>query len=235
MGLHDPSSVIICYLGKGVSTLLNIGQWLWYGLQLPGCPLSTKVDSADIILAQAFGRNTLVDSDLANLRLYRDQRGEAATLAWCRLRVEPGMPNRSLAMQLMHFMHQTGRPAIVQWEILVACPAAWYEHHQSRIGIVWPSQVPGAVLTTRDVLHTSLVLADIRQWQRTRALVLAHRRHAMRVAMMYRRMTGRWPVVPEELPDDFDCNSVQWWTKHPLAWTFYEFLARGHHLVHHWV
>lgn len=213
----------------------NLGQWLWYWIQVPGCPTGPKPESADVLIVQAFGRNHLVDNDLAKLRQFHDEHGadDAVTLAWCRAHVEPGNPNRSLAMELMDAVHHLHVPVIAQWEVIAACPADWYNHHQSAVICLWPSATPGEYFSTRDVLRLSLQLMEQRGWNRP--VILAHAGQAMRVAMMVRKMAGDWPSVLPNLPDDYDRESVQPWTRGRFAWMIHEFLARVHHVLHRWV
>ncbi len=213
----------------------NLGQWLWYLLQEPGCPASFKEPAFDVVLVQAFGRNHLHDNDLANMRRFHDEHGgnDAHTLAWCRDHVEPGVPNRILAWHLMNIMHHHEVLAFAQWEVVAACPADWYAAHHHRVVCLWPPATPGQYFSTRDVLEKSF--AEMRPRGRSRPLILAHAGQAMRVAMMIRKMTDRWPAVWVDLPDDFDRSSVQSWTRNRWAWMMHEFLARAHHIVHGWV
>lgn len=213
----------------------TLGQWLWYWLQAPGCPGLQHPGPADVIIVQAFGRNHLHDNDLARLRKFHDDNGsiDAYTLEWCRSHVEPGNPNRSLAMELMDAVHHLRVPVIAQWEVIVACPVDWYVRHQSAVTCLWPSATPGEYFSTRDVLAASFEVMDRFAWKHP--VVLAHAGQAMRVAMMVRKMRGEWPSVLPNLPNDFDRESVQPWTRNRLAWMAHEFLARGHHLVHRWV
>lgn len=209
----------------------NVVQWLWYWLQLPGCPFGARADEADVILVQAFGRNHLADNDLANLRRYHDEHGgrDAVTLAWCRDHVEVGSANRSLAMELMDLVHHSHLPVIAQWEVIVPLPISWYERHQSRIICLWPSAVPGEYFSTVDVLAKALTTMTEHRWDSP--LVLAHAGQVMRCAMLIRRELGRWPAIPPNLPNEFDRDSVQPWTRNRAAWMWHEFLARGHHVV----
>lgn len=213
----------------------TIQQWIWYWLQIPGCPDGPKVGAADALLVQAFGRNHLADNDLANLRRFHDDHGsvDAVTLAWCRDNVEPGQVNRQLAWHMMNAVHRHRLTVIAQWEVIVACPRDWYQSHRDRVICLWPSATPGAYFSTREVLESSF--AAMKDRHLSRPMILAHAGQAMRVAMMIQKTTGTWPVIHAQLADEYDRESVQPWTRNRFAWMVHEFLARGHHVVHHWV
>lgn len=211
-------------------------SWIWYWLQLPGCSQRSPEAQADVIVVQAFGRNTLIEEDLANLRRYHDGNGnhDGLTLAWCRdHQIEVGDPNRSLAMVLINMVHQTRLPVVAQWEVILACPPDWYKHHRQSIFCLWPPAQPGQYFTTRRVLEDTVAVMRFRGWRRP--LVLAHTRQLHRVCLMLKRLSGAWPAVSRDQIDEFDSQSLQPWTRNIFAWWYRETRVRVHHVLHHWV
>lgn len=210
--------------------------WLRYVFQIPGLPSIGSPLSAQVVAVQAFGRNTFLDADLSNIRVYHDQSGanDEVTLNWLwEHNFDPGHPNRQLALETRSLLDRMPVYAIVQWEVAAAFDRAWYAANSRRIICLWPSATPGQYFSTRDVKMQTVEVMRARGW--SDVIELAHRRQVVRAYLILRKLLGHDPITVTIRTDGFDRKSVQPWTKSWYRWAWYEFLARLHHLALGWV
>lgn len=210
--------------------------WWRYILQIPGLPKIGSVSDAEVVAVQAFGRNTFIDADLANIRVYHDQHGgdDAVTIAWLwEHNFDPGHPNRQLALETRSLLDRWPISAIVQWEVAAAFDRHWYAANRHRVICLWPSATPGEYFSTRDVKMATVRIMDEHGWRQV--IELAHRRHVVRAYLILRQLLGHDPIAVTIRTDGFDHKSVQPWTTSWYRWAWYEFLVRLHHLAVRWV
>ncbi len=226
-------------LGMNIE-LLNI--WTRYFLVWPGLSKNPPQDriskKPDVLLAQAFGRNTLGDADLWWLGNLAKKESGAVADEVRDMKFDPGQPNRELAVLLTNILIANPRlAAIIQWEIAMALDKEWYERNQDRIIWLWPPD--GAKrFSTRDVLLDSFKIMKEKGWKRP--IVLAHKRQIVRAYLIARRLAWKTSQIetafayPSEV-SSFDKGSKQWQTASSTNWVIYEALCRAIHLLRRWV
>jgi hypothetical protein len=218
-----------------------MGLWFRYFLLWPGAPVTGDPNDADSILVQAFGRNSVADTDLHRIRKNRDNCGFDYEMI-LKLRgggCDPGLPNRQLAKICMHLVEKHRLTAIVQWEVAVAFDPAWYGKWRENIFCLWPPKKPGEYFTTKEVKEDSVRM--MKKLGKKNPIELAHRRQIVRAALILKKILRREgfsntvPIIVTGQPDSFDANSVQIWTRNPARWLLRESLARIHHLVFRYI
>lgn len=79
-----------------------------------------------------------------------------------------------------------------------------------------PSNTLGGGIDSWDVLQ-----AAKQYWRNEHAETTAlfgQARHVGRVACQYEQLFGSRPIIPANLPDTYDPESPQWWTRTPTLW-----------------
>jgi len=212
--------------------------WLRYPLCWLGLTRLGRYEDVQAIIAIAFGRNNLPETELNRLWEFRQQFGQANGadhLAIAALRdkgFNPGRPNHGLATVVQKAMARSRRFCYLQWEVATALDPAWYNLNWRWVKVIWPAN-DGAYLSTRDILLA--IKPEMITRQETEAAIIAHQGMIVRVALLARRQLGLNPIIPEQDINEFDRNSVQPWTRQRWAWLKRETLARAHHLLHRWV
>jgi hypothetical protein len=211
-------------------------KWIVYLAVFPTLRASGDESTADALFVQAFGRNSISDANLHEVgRTYLFYGSDHAALEALRMDgVDPGDPNRELALIAMNIMDRNPKLiGAVQWEVALAFPLAWYLKERDRIFCIWPPADPKARFSTRDVKLSSAEI--LRTHNGKRVIELAHARQIGRAALVVRKIMGEMPVIPHRLVWSFDARSVQPWTRNLSAYLWYESRARVHHLLYRWV
>lgn len=210
---------------------MKIGMLFRYMIPLFGARKSRDMYKGDVVFAQAFGRNTFSDGSVfAAGVMFSELEDDEKTLAWLKSRdFDPGIPNKKLAEITKELMIQHFIPAIVQWEIAAAFETEWYTHNKKRIVCIWPSQEGRNYLDTEKVINLSLQAA--KKLGYSNPIEVAHTMQSMRAALIIRKLSGKFPLIPDNLPSIFDKKSIQWWTRNIWAWTFRETFTRIHHIL----
>lgn len=225
------------------SSLRSLLSWLRYVLVWPAMPPRGDQSLATDIVAVAFGRNSVRDDDLSEVARIAAE-AESDSDAMVRLQrngFDPGGPNRSLADELKQAIDTaiTDVRATVQWEIAFALYEQWpsvWRGHESQVRVVWP-RVNRKRLSTEDVLVDAVRHLDPEQGHQV--LLLAHRRHAPRVLLLWKRLAravgnvgSRNSIILTAQPTTFfDEHSVQRQTTSAAAWLVRESLVRLHHIL----
>lgn len=199
-----------------------------------GMPESKKIYEGDVMLAQAFGRNSFTETDLKILNeKFNEFESDEKILEWIRTKnFDPGKPNKEIADGIMDYMQRRYIPAIVQWEIAVAFPSDWYERNKKYITCIWPPE-ESKYFDTRSVVIASLKAMEEKKL--SHPIVAAHKMQIVRVACMVKKLSGKFPFVSEVQPKSFDRNSLQWWTRNIFFWLLREFFVRIHHIIKRYV
>ena len=113
----------------------------------------------------------------------------------------------------------------------------WYATHTESLKVIWPPSE--GYLATRGLFLEAKRIADAHGW--CIPLLVAHPEHIQRCFHIARKIFGNNSCTTTDYAsfgwiDWFDPKSVQWWTRGPWRWFFYEiFIARPHHLLHGWM
>src|SRR4030043_583677 len=201
-----------------------IGIWLryfafWLGVGPMGDP-----KEADVIIVQAFGRNSIIDDRLFEVRRIFDEAGSdlAAIKKLQEMKFadkknffDPGIPNRILAKQCSELVERNNIPAIVQWEIAAAFTPHWYWEHKKSFFCIWPSKKPGKYFSTYDLNVKAIEIMKEKGFRRP--IVLAHKMQMARAFLIAKKLLkenfdGSSAIVVYKGPDFFDPDSVQWFT-----------------------
>ena len=211
--------------------------WIRYLLIWPGLRPIGDPAQADVIIIQAFGRNSIPDSELYLVRQLR----ELCDNDWLTIKklqqspifFDPGKPNFSLALECQNLVDQYHLPIITQWEVAAAFGPYWHEKHKENIFCVWPPTEPQKRFSTREVkMATKKIMAD-HGW--TKPIELAHKRQIIRSFLIVRKLIDT-PIITKQRTDVFDPNSVQSWTRDGRSWLLkYEPYVRAHHILNRWV
>ena len=209
-----------------------IRLWLRYLLVYPGAPPLGDVAEADVIIVQAFGRNSFSDRVLHNIgKLYNDCcNDDLLTIRQLHYNnFQPGLPNLSLANECRVLMENFNKPAIVQWEVAAAFEFEWYKKNSHRIFCVWPPDRPVKRFSTWQVKEKTREIMDRYGWKIP--VELAHKRQYIRAFFTVYKLIGP-AVIPPQNTDCYDPLSVQKWTSSPFRWFIpYEPIARIYFLM----
>lgn len=218
--------------------------WICYFLPLfPAVPTVGRLEEADCVFVQAFGRNHWDDHILGLLleRIKNISSGELAMLeALKKIGFQPGKPNFALAMKAKQLYDQCHLPIIAQWEIVYTLfwlDEQWYFDHQQGIDCIWPV---GEYFSTYHEKAISLQKMESRGCKKP--LELAHPAMVVRAVMtIWKR--GVVPIVIGVSPFSFwkeelwawDRDSVQWWTRFFLLWLIRETPGRAKVIQLGWI
>ena len=218
--------------------------WLRYFAIWPGLPAVGNPKKADVIIVQAFGRNSFIDERLFEIRRIFDKAGSDFTAVENirkikfldnRVGFDSGLPNKALAQECRTLMERYNIPAIVQWEIATAFEPEWYRKYHEKIICLWPSVNPKEYFSSQLVKEQAVRKMIQMAW--LVPLELAHRRMTVCSFMMTKRLLkkhralSRGIVVVEQRVDSFDPNSVHWWTRNKYFWIMREVPVRVHHVL----
>ncbi len=200
----------------------------------PGSNLYDRsVGTNDSLLVQAFGRNTITDEELPELRRAYDVDAERNDmLMWEILKAskfDPGSSNEALAEAVATKL--TESPVIepiLQWEDGYAL---WqknpdlYARNFNRIHTVWPQS---QVYRTFEVKRDSLDIMD--RFGLYNPLELSHPDMMIRALSILSKLGVEADPLIVEVP--FDADSVQRQVTGPREWQVREALTRVHHVLH---
>lgn len=213
--------------------------WLWYWLVfLPGCPDIGRVEDADCLYVQAFGRSMYTDKELRGLAwLCRESTltDEEKFTELRRRGFKPGDSNVEIAFAAWGIIHQQSLPAIMQWEVAYSMweqYPRWYGKFRERLIALWPS-VAADYFSTMEVKTLSRDTARARGW--SRPMELASSWMIIRAALIVAKLEGRLPIVRDMDLLETDPASVQGWTKSWWRWLPREFVGRILHVLCRWV
>ena len=192
---------------------------------------------ADVIIIQAFGRNSILDSELYSIGQLR-KLGNNDWLTINKLRqgpinFDPGEPNTDLALECQDLVDKYHLPVITQWEVAAALGPNWYEKHKKNIYCIWPPTRPQKRFSTREVISLTAEIMAKQGWKKP--VVLAHKRHITRVYLIAKKLLAKSPAVVAQKTKCFDSQSIQKWTRNWLLWFVYEMIGKGYHLLKRWV
>ncbi len=211
--------------------------WLRYFLIWPGLQPIGNPAEADVIIIQAFGRNSIPDSELYSIGQLRELSNNdwltINKLGQGPINFDPGEPNVSLALECQDLVDQYHLPVITQWEVAAAFGPRWHKRHRESIFCVWPPTEPQIRFSTREVISLTAEVMAKHGWEKP--IILAHKRHIARVYLIAKKLLAMLPTVVAQKTKGFDSQSVQIWTRNWFFWFMYEILGRGYHLLKKWV
>lgn len=116
--------------------MTNLEIWIRYFFIWPGLRPIGNPAEADVIIIQAFGRNSILDSELYSIGQLR-KLGNNDWLTINKLRqgpinFDPGEPNTDLALECQDLVDKYHLPVITQWEVAAALGPNWYEKHKKK-------------------------------------------------------------------------------------------------------
>lgn len=210
---------------------MTLKMFLRYCVPWKSAPASIDLREGDVIFVQAFGRNTFSESSVFAVGVMSGEiSDDERTLEWLESHnFDPGIPNKKLAQRTRELMEKYEIPAIVQWEVAAAFEKRWYLQNKKRIICIWPPEERNAYFDTTKVKMRSLEYAKEYGWESP--IEVAHAMQITRAALIIEKLSGKFPLIPNSLPDDFDKKSVQWWTRNIWVWLARESLGRIHHLI----
>lgn len=217
----------------------KLKMWLWYWLFfLPGCPNIGRVEDADCLYVQAFGRSMYTDKELQGLTWLCRESPWSDEKKYAELQARgfyPGDSNVELAIAAWEIIARRPLLAIMQWEVGFALWQEyphWYNEHRLELVTLWPS-VAVDYFPTIDVKRQSFALAKARGKSRPREL--ANSWMLVRAALIVGKLEGRLPIVRDMDLLVMDPTSVQSWTRAWWLWLPREFISRCVHVVYRWV
>ena len=202
-------------------------------------PVIGNIEKGTILLAQAFGRNDVLDEKLGVIASLAKQNIEINILAVIAKEVDPGKSNMDLARKIIEILKsRSDLPAVIQWEIAVAIyrlNKVWYLENACRIAAVFPNG--NGRFSTKDVLEKSLTIANSRGWIVDCPIVVAHEDMYARAWFLARKIFGISPISLGEKTwtHTYDFKSVQEVTKSHQSFMLYEWKVRIHHFLLGWV
>lgn len=198
---------------------------------------------ADCAIALSFGRNSVPDNHLADVRNFYDafKQNDAETMDHIDhpyfSGFDPGQPNHEIAQRAEVCMVAYDIPLITQWEISMSLykqlGVAWVKNryaHQE-LFCLWPPAGRSAYRTI-EVLEDAFKITQQQGWKRP--VLLAHDYHMPRVAMLARRFWPEFIIGFPVITHTFDRKSIQPMTASLSAWYKYELKGRVHHLFFGW-
>ena len=218
--------------------------WMYYANIFGTMPPNGTPRESGYAVALAFGRNSIPDQNLQSMvckKVYRPHvTAHLATIAYLNHEgFDPGKPNRHIANCIKNYVEDYRRPVAAQWELCIALFQIYGEQwvrsaiNNSRLFCLWPRPNMNAYRSLHVLEDAYNVLSTV-QPQR-RPLLIAHDLHMPRVYMLARKLWTNPIIGFKTITRSFDAQSVQKQITSPLCWYGYEFRARAHHLLHHWV
>ncbi len=197
----------------------------------PGSWPAPRIAHHDVMLTQAFGRNSITEAELPIVHEAREAgRSDEEMFDWLAQQdFDPGISNRDLAGVIANDLRDetTHREHVLQWEVAYALyisEPALYARFRKYLHVLFP---PNGKYPTYRVKADSIKQMDAHGLMH--ALELAHQDMAVRSVGILRQQ-GVWTdLAPAHIR--FDPDSTQPWTRNPLFWTGREFLARGEHVL----
>ena len=204
--------------------------WLRFFLIWPGLPAIGNPEDADVIIVQAFGRNTYNDKELdIVVKIIEKAESELEAIdELIRRKFDPGRPNFELAEQAKEIADTYNLPIITQWEIGVALRMlypSWLETHQ--VLCVWPGREK--YLETWIVKEKTYKIMQQYGWQIP--IELAHTRQISRSYLIVKLITNVNPIVIPSKAKSFDRKSKQWWIRSWYLWLLREIPVKGRFFV----
>jgi hypothetical protein len=186
----------------------------------------------DVVLAQAFGRNTFTDKELPQVRQMYEAAGCDDLVMWQALSqagFDPGWSNRALgnavAVRVMDGV--PAMEAVVQWEVAYALwqrdPEA-YQRFKHHVHTLWPQR---GFYPTVDVKADSVGLMDRLGLYNPQEL--AHPDMMVRAMGILAKLGVEADPAVVQVP--FDPDSTQRQARNASAWKRREILTRVHHLL----
>ncbi len=210
---------------------MKIGTLFRYMFPPLGARKSRDLYKGDVVFAQAFGRNTFPDSSVFAVGVMFDEfEDDEKTLEWLKSHdFDPGIPNKEIAKVTKELMTRYFIPAVVQWEVAAAFDTEWYLQNKKRIVCIWPTKEQNTYFNTNEVITLSLQAAE--KLGRSNPIEVAHKMQILRAALIIKKLSGKFPLIPDDLPKSFDRKSFQWWTRTIWACLFREIPVRIHHII----
>lgn len=206
-------------------------------------PINGSPYDADCAIVLSFGRNSIPDDRLLNVRNFYDafKQDDAETMDHIDhpyfSGFDPGWPNHEIAQRAEVCIVAYGIPLIAQWEISMSLykenGAAWVKNryaHQE-LFCLWPP-VGRSAYRTIEVLEDAFKITQQKGWKRP--LLLAHDYHMPRVAMLAQHFWPEFIIGFPAITRAFDPKSVQPMTTSAFKFSIYELKARAHHFVNGW-
>lgn len=205
-------------------------------------PINGSPYNADCAIALAFGRNSVPDDRLPNIRSFYDVfKQDIETMDHIShpyfSGFDPGQPNYEIAQIAEVCIVSYDIPLITQWEIAMSLHQqrglAWVQNrfaHQE-LFCLWPP-VYRPAYRTLDVLEDAFRITQEKKWKRP--VLLAHDYHMPRVAMLARHFWPEFIIGFPAITRAFDVKSVQPMCASAQRWYKYELKGRMHHLLCRW-
>ncbi len=190
------------------------------------------IGNHDVVLTQAFGRNTIPDKDLAEVGVARKLYGsDEATFDYLEKHrgFDAGESNRALARVVAEDLRNPDiiRDHVLQWEVAEALrklDPELYETYKEALHILWPQR---SAYRTYEVKSDSVKVMD--EIGLHNAFEFAHPDMMVRALAILNKLGVAADVLTADIP--FDPNSVQRQVRSSKDWELREFLTRGHHLA----
>lgn len=213
--------------------------WLWYWLFfLPGCPNIGRIEDADCLYIQAFGRSMYTDQELQGLTWLCRESSMTDDEKFIELKARgftPGESNLELAFAGRELVQDRKLMAFMQWEVAYALWAEypqWYAKHRDFLIALWPS-VAVSYFPTVEVKRQSREMA--RAHGKNRPMELANSWMIVRGALIVAKLEGQLPIVRDMNLLMIDPSSIQGWTRAWWRWLPREFAGRCLHILKRWV
>lgn len=213
-------------------------------------PINGTTFDADCAIALSFGRNSVQDYKLSDIRNAFEtfEKNSVTTIDYVnRSHFDPGLPNNEIARTGLWrtIERQIPIPLLAQWEICVSiyqeriysygeqAAIRWTQnqHVVQKLFCLWPPPNRLAYRTI-EVLEDAFRITQEYGWKRP--ILLAHDYHMPRVAMLARHFWPEFIIGFPTITCAFDPNSIQPMTTSASAWFSYEIKGRVHHLVYGW-
>lgn len=212
---------------------------------LDGMRVNGNISDADCAIALSFGRNSVPDYSLSDIRnsFAMLKEDSVATIDHInRSGFNPGLPNIEIARKGLWDIVDKGIPLLAQWELCVSIYQqrihfygkqaidSWMRHVAlQKFFCLWPWPNRLAYRTI-EVLEDAFKITQKKGWKRP--ILLAHDYHLPHVAMLARHFWPEFIIGFPTITRAFDKKSVQPMTTCSRRWYEYEFKARAHHFLY---
>jgi len=131
----------------------------------------------------------------------------------------PGLANKRIAEYLARKYDDTtfnpSMPLVLQGEVAAAFAGLDTGVNVDHTEYGAPSSTGGAGLDSYGVL---LAARDVFNQNYNNVALVGQARHIGRVAFQYQALFERSPIIPSDLPEVYDPDNRQWWTRNRLLW-----------------
>ena len=205
---------------------MKLRQWLSYVLVLPSFAKIEGEQTADSLIAFSFGRNSLLDDQVNEIKAIRQRNNNnlSRTLADLRetLKIDPGEPNLEIAQARQKLVEDNPNLLylIVQWEIALSFESEWLKQHYDIVYCIWPGQYNPTSLEVAGKARSFMSKMALE-----RPIIVAHGKHLARCYFIFAKLFGK-ECLAVAGSSKFDKKSVQPRTRNLFYWVTTEMLTR---------